>query len=120
MFLLLAAVLLFLLHYFHYTFDFFNPFNLLILTILTFIAKGFFSTINDTPVFLSFSCGDIFNSLLPTFPYYSVLRYGFFLYETLKSNLERKIRTPDTKVIQLQRLLQHDQGQYRNLLFLLF
>ncbi|MBI4129871.1 hypothetical protein HY468_00995 [Candidatus Roizmanbacteria bacterium] len=54
LFLLLTAVLLFLMMQYNYTVSFFNPFNLLVLTILTFLAKGFFTSVNDTPLFLVF------------------------------------------------------------------
>jgi hypothetical protein len=84
MFLLFAAVALFIMNYFHYTFDFFDPFKLLILTILTFMAKGFFATINDTPLFLVFIAAIFFTLYYPLFQIILFFFLAFFFMKLLR------------------------------------
>lgn len=84
MFLLIAAVALFIMHQQHYTFDFFNPFNLLILTVLTFIAKGFFSTINDSPLFLVFLTAVFLTLYYPLFQIIIFYFLAFFFMKLLR------------------------------------
>jgi len=66
LFLLLSALMLGLIVYLKYSISFFDPLKLLILTIFTFLAKGFISTINDTPLLLVFLIS-IFLTLLSLF-----------------------------------------------------
>lgn len=84
MFLLIAAAVLFILTRMHYTFDFFDPFKLLILTVLTFIAKGFFSTINDSPLFLVFIVAIFLTLYYPLFQIILFYFAAFFFLKLLK------------------------------------
>ena len=67
LFLLLASVLLFVIMQFNFTVSFFNPFNLLVLTVFTLLAKGFFTTTNDSVLFIIFLASIFLTLYMPMF-----------------------------------------------------
>lgn len=84
MFLLVAAILLFIVMQFNYTVSFFNPFDLLVLTIFTLLAKGFFTSTNDSPLLLVFLFAIFLTLYVPLFQVILFYFMSFVFLKTLK------------------------------------
>src|SRR3989344_8288107 len=84
LFLLVAAVLLFIIMRSNYTISFFNPFELLVLTVFTLLAKCFFTSTNDTPLLIVFLFAIFLTLYIPLFQIIIFYILSFVFLKALK------------------------------------